>query len=147
MKVCSLCRLKKSLTCFYKARYGKLKLGSRCKDCNREEGRRWRKGNLERDRRNHRSYAKANREKIASYSRNYRLLKAHGITELQYRGLVKAQDGLCAICRAVTAELDVDHCHKSGKVRGLLCNSCNVGIGHLRDSIEILQSAIAYLSK
>ena len=39
----------------------------------------------------------------------------------------------------------VDHCHKNGKVRGLLCRSCNLGIGQLRDDIEVLSNAITYL--
>ena len=64
-----------------------------------------------------------------------------------------AQDGRCAICRKIPTtgphkgKLAVDHCHTSGKVRGLLCNICNVGLGHSEDSVERLQTAILYLQR
>ena len=58
------------------------------------------------------------------------------------------QDGKCAICGEApkTARgLHVDHCHKTGAVRGLLCHGCNVGIGALRDDPEIISKALSYL--
>lgn len=66
-----------------------------------------------------------------------------------YHALLEAQNGCCAIC---TAEIDaescrIDHHHGTGKVRGLLCVSCNTGIGLLKDSPDVLMSAAAYLRK
>jgi hypothetical protein len=61
--------------------------------------------------------------------------------------MVASQGGRCAICGETPERLVVDHCHASGMVRGLLCQSCNFGIGHLRDSVERLQSAIQYLKR
>lgn len=87
------------------------------------------------------------------YYNNIRLSR-YGITLEQYNAMVAAQDNKCLICgleentvskSGITKVLAVDHCHTTGKVRGLLCYKCNVGIGHLQDSIEVLESAIQYL--
>jgi hypothetical protein len=76
---------------------------------------------------------------------NYDRKKQH------YKGLYTMQEGLCAICEMTTEEngkdFAVDHCHKTGKVRALLCNSCNTGIGTFRDSPYLLNKAIEYLDK
>lgn len=66
----------------------------------------------------------------------------------QYNDLFAMQDGRCAICLNPPKEnwpLDVDHDHKSGRVRALLCNNCNRGIGHLQDDPDLLEAAAAYL--
>ena len=73
----------------------------------------------------------------------------------KYRSLLKDQKALCAICYRegfVMAEhhklkLVVDHCHASGKVRGLLCQNCNRALGLLADNTEWLENAITYLRK
>ena len=72
-----------------------------------------------------------------------------------YYKILESQNGVCAICKKQSNKrsnngktikaLAVDHCHKTGKVRGLLCDKCNTSLGHFCDSIEILQSAINYL--
>ena len=58
-----------------------------------------------------------------------------------------AQDGRCAICNGKFEFMCVDHCHKTGKVRDLLCNLCNLMVGVSRESTEILGSAMEYLKK
>jgi len=62
-----------------------------------------------------------------------------------------AENYSCMICGITESELgrklDVDHCHETGKVRGVLCNSCNSVLGHARDNVEILQAAINYLKE
>lgn len=77
------------------------------------------------------------------------LKRMYGIDLLQYSELKKKQNNLCAICnrRPITKSLFVDHCHTSGKVRGLLCCKCNTGIGMLEDNIEFLENAIKYLKE
>lgn len=78
------------------------------------------------------------------------LAKGHGITVGQYRSLFMRQDGACGGCqRQFTAERrpNVDHCHDSGKVRGLLCHPCNVGLGQLGDDAEGLRRLIKYLDR
>jgi hypothetical protein len=66
------------------------------------------------------------------------------MTEADYDALLVAQGGCCAICRERQAFV-VDHDHATGAVRGLLCNRCNTGLGHLGDSPILLLRAIEYL--
>lgn len=91
------------------------------------------------------------------HSRMSDLKLKFGITPEQYNELLESQNYCCAICNekenvihARTKEvikLAVDHCHKTKKIRGLLCNRCNFGIGYFKDSIELLRNAIKYLEK
>lgn len=69
----------------------------------------------------------------------------YGITAEQFDALVLEQNGCCAVCNKPTEKLCVDHCHESGKIRGLLCNTCNAGIGLLGDTAEALMNAATYL--
>ncbi len=55
------------------------------------------------------------------------------------------QNGKCAICHQVMKKACSDHCHESGQWRGVLCDNCNRGLGLLKDDVEVLESAIAYL--
>lgn len=81
------------------------------------------------------------------------LRQKYGITLEDYESLLSLQDNRCAICgsegtktrKGTTFALAVDHCHKAGRVRGLLCQDCNSGIGSLKDDITLLQAAISYL--
>ncbi|MET7351555.1 endonuclease VII domain-containing protein [Streptomyces mirabilis] len=79
------------------------------------------------------------------------LKKEYGLTVEGYLAMLKAQDDQCGICDRSFAEtggqINVDHCHRTGKVRGLLCRSCNLGIGHFDDNLDVLQRAIAYLRR
>lgn len=84
---------------------------------------------------------------------NYRdswLRNRYGITEHEYNNLLATQDGVCAICKREEKDkrlkyLSVAHCHKTGRVRGLLCNSCNVGLSRFEDNILYLKNAINFL--
>jgi hypothetical protein len=74
------------------------------------------------------------------------LLKTYGLDFSRYLEISTAQEGKCAICKLPPkTRLVVDHDHKTGKFRGLLCNSCNVGLGYFRDSQQSLQAACKYL--
>lgn len=89
-------------------------------------------------------WRKNNREK----ARNYRLLRDYGIGIEDYRAMLERQGGVCAICQIIKDEnysLVVDHCHTTGKVRGLLCNPCNRMLGFARDRRETLARAAEYL--
>lgn len=82
-------------------------------------------------------------------NRRYALLKKYGLTIDDYNALLIQQSGCCAICRTpplFASTLFVGHDHKTGKVRGLLCNACNLGLGSMRDSGDILVGAAAYLN-
>lgn len=77
-------------------------------------------------------------------------LKKYGITIEQYEKMEKSQKGVCAICKKSEPnkykKLAVDHCHKTGKVRGLLCSKCNNGLGKFDDNVALLTKAIKYLN-
>jgi hypothetical protein len=82
--------------------------------------------------------------------------KRYGITLDDYEAMCEAQKGVCKICGnkethkgalGRTKPLCVDHCHATGKVRGLLCNDCNVLLGRAKDNVTVLESAINYLKE
>jgi len=69
----------------------------------------------------------------------------YGLNEEEFDLLWTTQGGLCAICRGRMGKVCVDHNHKTGKVRGLLCNHCNIGIGALKDDPEVITRAEEYV--
>ena len=75
----------------------------------------------------------------------------YGLTYEQWERIREAESFSCMICGITEIEigkkLDVDHCHDSGKVRGVLCNPCNTMLGHARDNVAILYAAVAYLQE
>lgn len=82
----------------------------------------------------------------------YHLRSKYGLSELDYNQMVENQEGKCKICGiaakdAMWGVLVVDHCHKTGKIRGLLCNSCNVGLGKFKDTPELIEKALRYLNE
>lgn len=111
-------------------------LSSECKECKKSAAlKRWHEqGKYER------------KLKDTPESRRLKHLKyTYGITPDEYEAQHKAQGGCCAICGLAQEVLFVDHCHNSTAVRGLLCNQCNFGLGHFKDSPELLRAAIEYL--
>ena len=72
----------------------------------------------------------------------------YGISRSEYEAMALNQKGLCAICKREPLEsLRVDHDHSTGKIRALLCATCNAGLGQFHDDPEIIASAIEYLNK
>jgi len=84
-------------------------------------------------------------------TRTYKLMSKYGITEDDYIEMLEQQDFRCLICGTEADQqnraLAVDHCHETGVVRGLLCQKCNIGIGHFNDDIQLLAKAIQYLQE
>lgn len=84
-------------------------------------------------------------------AKNRKLKLSFGITLDDYNNLLKKQDYKCAICKTTEplgkGNFHIDHCHKSEKIRGLLCHHCNVGLGHFKDNIDLLNIAIKYLGE
>ena len=82
------------------------------------------------------------------------IVRAYGINSDEYYRMLDEQEGKCAICksdhpnssRVGSGKLFIDHCHDTGKVRGLLCSKCNHAIGLLNDDVDILLSAIEYIN-
>lgn len=91
--------------------------------------------------------------KANAQTRFTKLLKqSHGMTEADYQRLWDTQGGVCGICQCSAPatgpqRLVVDHDHVTGRVRGLLCRGCNVGLGNLKDERSLLRSAIKYLDR
>jgi hypothetical protein len=133
MKKCSKCKVEKPISEFHKRNNRPLGLKSSCKQCVNE----------------------SNKNSRKEYSRSYDLKRSYNISLDQYNDMFNKQNGCCAICKKHISELDmkrkknlcVDHCHETDKIRGLLCDKCNRGIGLLKDSIEVLESAIYYLKE
>jgi len=129
---------------------------------NAERSKIWRKLNPEKTKatqaRRYIKYREELKRKSKEYAKNHpegvinrRLLYKFGITLEEYNKILQTQGNGCAIC-GKNAENDyqrlgVDHCHKTGKNRGILCSHCNSGIGYLQDNIEILKNSIKYLKK
>ena len=100
---------------------------------------------------NNKEKINANRkERYKTVGKEIHLFKQYGITVDDYNAIFTEQNGKCGICETHQSELkqalSVDHNHKTGEVRGLLCHNCNIGIGYLKDDVNILQNAIQYLN-
>ncbi len=77
-------------------------------------------------------------------------LRRYGLTEERFAAMLAEQGGRCAICMAppeVNTRLDIDHCHTTGAVRGLLCVGCNTAMGKFRDDPDLLERVVAYLRR
>jgi hypothetical protein len=81
--------------------------------------------------------------------KDIKLKKAYGISFQEYKEMLHAQNGMCAICGTTDTgkrkAFAVDHCHTCGEIRGLLCGSCNTAIGLLKENLETMQKAIDYV--
>lgn len=79
----------------------------------------------------------------------YDLKNKYGITFQEFGWMLVEQNGGCKVCdkTLLGKNTHVDHCHDTGKVRGLLCTNCNWGIGQLGDSLERLRAAVKYLEE
>jgi hypothetical protein len=106
----------------------------------------WRKNNKELKKQRTRDWVKANPDKLLSS----RLKYYYGITLEFYNELLAAQQNKCAVCDSQPTKkkrLCVDHCHKTGQVRGLLCDRCNRSIGLMKDDVTVLRKAVDYLCR
>jgi|ERR1035437_5649575 hypothetical protein len=102
------------------------------------------------------TYYKNNKEKFKQdfttkmNKRNLHLKRKYNITQEQYNELFNKQNGKCAICGKHQSELKkalgIDHDHETGKNRGLLCDKCNLLLGHANDNVQVLTQAINYLN-
>jgi len=95
-------------------------------------------------------YARKWRDNNPRRARNSDLKKSYGITIDDFERMDVEQNHLCKICQQPQSgryeNLAVDHCHTTGKVRGLLCDSCNRALGLFKDSVDVLRSAVDYLA-
>ena len=147
-KICTKCKKKKSVSEFYTSKQAKDGHKSWCKSCDIKCAAEWAKMNKDKRSKQRKIYSKT----IKDYHKKYALRK-YGISLAEFEEMEIKQNGACAICGKKevhknqwgNVRLSVDHCHISGKVRGLLCKNCNTGLGGFKDNIENLSKAISYL--
>lgn len=141
MKTCTTCFQIKELGYFYKRSSSPDQHSPHCKVCDNERRKKWRQNNPVRQQES---------------NRNRQLLKRYGITLDDYEKMFEEQDKKCGICGTEENysghtgprkewSFSVDHCHETGKIRGLLCNDCNRALGLFKDSQMLLNKAIAWL--
>ena len=135
-KKCKSCEEHKPLSDYAKRSASKDGLQRRCRSCMSEE---------------QKAYRRSRDMHLIDRERNLR--KEFGIGIDEYNTMLDKQNGVCSICKCEETTkragrvmaLSVDHCHETGKIRGLLCNSCNRALGKFRDSVVHLTAAIRYL--
>lgn len=162
MKTCRLCGKTKPVDSFYKD--GGMRDGRRndCIECNRKlrktwysknreaavaKAKRWQAENKDRYLESQRQHRAQNREELREKDRQRWLKAKYGLTPDSFNDLLARQNNACAICgRAMGTDLHVDHDHRENRVRGLLCGSCNRGIGLLQENPSNLYRAGNYLA-
>ena len=110
------------------------------KEEKRQGVRDWRRGHRKEDRAAAARWAKNHPEQNAETQRRGRYRRKYGITVERYEALLAEQNGLCAICNSPAKNgrrLSVDHDHETNEVRGLLCVSCNTGVGYFERPISL----------
>jgi hypothetical protein len=131
-KYCGRCDRDLDISNFNKHSGTKDGYQTQCKECIKEQRQEWAKDPLKR--------------------RKRKLMSKYGLTLEDYDNMLKAQDYKCKICGTEDTRnksykfFPVDHCHRTGKVRGLLCDYCNVGLGRFEDDPKRLKKAIEYLN-
>lgn len=134
MKICNKCKKEKTIDQFFKDSQRIDGRSYSCKECSRSK---------------YASRGKEYRKRNPNQRKNSQLKYEFGITLDEYNQMAEAQKGLCAICNqeSVKRNLDVDHDHSTGKIRGLLCGNCNKGIGLFKDSQDLLNKAVNYIRR
>lgn len=123
---------------------------------NKTKAQKWREDNRDKLLKQKREWYYKNKEHQRELARKNNRKKWYGLEHVDYLRMLEIQNYCCAICgKPETTKnpsggikpLAVDHCHKTGKIRGLLCNTCNTALGKFKDDPSILQSAINYLNR
>lgn len=166
-KICNVCLIEKNVNEFYKR--GKTYRNS-CKECKDKKDKIYRQNNREKYRQSRKIYEENNRERINKYRRELhtfkklndnkysirKIISKYKLPVSEYLKMIEEQNNKCSICKNEQSDkhpngefrkLNVDHCHKTGKIRGLLCGKCNRMLGLARDDLNILNNAISYLSE
>lgn len=167
VKVCTMCGLEKPLSDFNNRKESNDLLTPRCKKCNVIARDQWRKRNKDFVLQASREYRTRNRDRIIKTAKRWcqthrevlrfrHLKNTYGLTREGYESLLRQQNGVCAICnKPETAKtnhghlrnLSVDHSHKTGKVRALLCSVCNRALGYVKEDLKILSNMRDYIIK
>ena len=141
-KTCNSCKVEKDLSDYHFASVAENKRKNTCRQCQAAYFKKYKERNQEKLRS---KWREASRKYYTPDNARRKLLSRYGITNDDYNRLYDEQGGACAICDK-KIRLVVDHCHASDKVRGLLCNSCNLAIGYFEDSVYRMKKAIVYIN-
>jgi len=146
MKTCTKCKETKEKDQFCRNKKTKDKLDSWCKKCKSKEAHNWIKNNREQFNKRCRESGQHKKQS----KKDQRLIYKYGITAQDYEDMLKNQGGVCAICQEFKLygkqqRMHVDHCHETNKVRGILCQGCNLAIGKFKDNVERMERAINYI--
>jgi hypothetical protein len=138
-KACSRCRRTLPRAEFYPNRRMRSGLQSHCRTCTRE----WHRARPEYVRAKNAEFKRKN----PTYALDRSRLVRYGLSPADVARILRSQAGTCAGCARSLSTLKacVDHDHATGRVRGLLCDDCNVSLGRLRDNVETLLRLAAYL--
>jgi hypothetical protein len=122
-----------------------------CIKCDRERVRIYHIKNKEKQKIIAKIRRERDKNKTKLMDRKFNLKRCHGLTLEDYDVMLKKQKGQCAICSSKKAggkgAFNIDHNHKTGQIRGLLCNNCNLLLGYAKESKKCLKQAILYLKK
>lgn len=150
LKTCTKCSSELPLSGFHNDKNRKDGRNPWCKPCARANATRYHHhGPLDPSQRRKSRPKMSAEEKAEKNRRNVarnRMENVYGITWERYEEMYTAQGGKCLICSEQKDRLAVDHCHSSGRVRGLLCRNCNVAIGMLGDNPDLVRRALLYLA-
>jgi hypothetical protein len=147
VKACSRCKQELSAGSFPKSSSAKDGLRHFCRECGAKSFKEWYAKNRGRNTERCGKWRAGN----PGAARAYLMKSEYGITLLHYLAAVHFQGYCCAICRCRVSidpgakQIAVDHCHRTGKVRGILCSDCNLSIGKFNDCAVTLQSAARYV--
>jgi hypothetical protein len=108
----------------------------------------YRKKNYEECKRREELYRNNNRKKNREYTRAWHIKRKYGLSVLDRNNLLKKQNHKCALCGELLGrKFSIDHCHKSGKVRGIVHQFCNLVLGFSKEDVNILKKTIKYIKK
>lgn len=144
-KVCPHCKVLRPIGRFALNRAAKSGYQSWCKSCMADKSHKERKANPEKHKKDRQNWIKKNPRGL----KNRNLKFEYGITLEQYETMLKSQEGLCKICKLQCSSgkaLSVDHCHKTLRIRGLLCGKCNKALGLFNDDPILIRRAGEYLN-
>lgn len=147
MKICCACGISKPFTEYHRASGRRDGRQTACKTCFKAIRKKYWSQNKSSEYRTHLSWV-ANNPTTRKEHRLKANLKLYNMTPAEFLALIESQGGCCKICGDVTPNqrLSVDHDHVTGRVRGLLCRSCNLGLGMFRDNASFLVRASKYLN-
>jgi hypothetical protein len=143
--ICSRCKEERQHTDFSLKKNSKSIMSLTCNSCKQKKAYLWAQNNPDKAKLSRQKYLATGKRRGKWLEANYRM------SEIEFNSMLKSQEYKCAICKLDKPDgkhlsFNVDHCHKTKKVRGILCSSCNRGLGYFKDNVELLKAAINYLT-